>query len=152
MPTDYEERARREREAGRARRREFQEMDLNLRMANERKVRLLLDDVFPAGAPDGLLERVCRIQNLLIRDIVAGARSGRELHDGINRIKNEADQRWVDGFDECARQVRQFGEESGLGEAVIDGLLRNHVGTQDRQRERAEQDRAATRQVEWKRG
>lgn len=133
----------------RARRRHFQEMDQRKRIDGERTVRLLLDEFFPAGAPDGLLERICRIQNLLIKEIVQGEKVTRELHDGINRIANEADQRWVDGFNECAQQVRRFGEELGVSEPVVNSMLRNQVRREET--EQAEKDQAATRQVEWTR-
>lgn len=149
MPTDYAEKARREREASRARRREFQDMDLKLRMDNERSVRLLLDEFFPAGAPDDLLERICRIQNRLIQTIISGEKSGRELHDGINRIKNESDWRWMEGFRECADQVRNHAAELRLAPSVVASLLRNDVRTEENSRE--VRNEAATRQVEWKR-
>jgi hypothetical protein len=149
MPTDYEEEARREREASRARRRRFQEMGQRMRMDSERATRLLLDEFFPAGAPKGLLERICLAQNRLIKDIVGSERVIRELHDGINRIKNESDLRWVDGFNECARQVRAYAEELGVSEPVVNSMLRGHVSMLEA--EQAEKDQAATRKVEWSR-
>lgn len=151
MAAEYEERARQEREASRARRREFQEMDQRLRVNGEREVRLLLDEFFPAGAPEGLLERICQGRNRLVKDIVSLEKACREMHDGINRIKNEADQRWVDGFDECARQVRSHADGLGVSPPVVDSLLRNHTPVQERRREEAERNRAATQQVEWSR-
>jgi len=147
--TDYEERARREREASRARRRHFQEMDQRMRLDGERATRLLLDEFFPAGAPEGLLERLCLGRNRLVKEIVSLEKVVREMHDGINRIKNEADQRWVDGFNECAQQVRTHAAELGLGEPVVDSLLRGQVSMQEA--EQAEKNRAASQQVEWSR-
>lgn len=136
-------------ERQRAQRREFQEMSTRKRMASERATRLLLDEFFPAGAPDGLLERICGVHNGLIGEIVGLERVTRELHDGINRIKNESDLRWVDGFAECARQVREFGTQMGLSRAEIDSLLRNHLAAQ--QTLENAKNREASRQVEWKR-
>lgn len=149
MPTDYEGQARKERAASRARRRRFQEMDQRKRMDGEREVRILLDEFFPAGAPEGLLERICQGQNRLVKEIVGLEKVTEELHDGINRIKNEADLRWVDGFNECARQVRAHAEELGVTEPVVNSLLRNQVRKDEA--EQHEKNRAATRQVEWSR-
>lgn len=136
-------------ERQRAQRREFQEMDQRMRVDNERSVRLILDGFFPAGAPDGLLEQICGVQNRLVKEIVSLEKSTRELHDGIGRIANEADQRWVDGFAECARQVREFGTAMGLSEKVIDSLLRNHLAAQQTLEDAKNQE--ASRQVEWTR-
>jgi hypothetical protein len=133
----------------RAERRRLQELEQRKRMQNEAAVRLVLDSFFPAGVPDELIERICRIQNHLIKEVTLNERVIRELHDGINRIGNEAAQREVNGFDECARQVRTHGEELGLSEKVIDSLLRNHVSRLEA--EKAEKNRAATQQVEWSR-
>lgn len=147
--TDYREQARREREASRARRQHFQEMDERMRLDGERATRLLLDEFFPAGAPEGLLERICTSRNRLVKEIVSLEKVVREMHDGINRIKNEADQRWVDGFNECAQQVRMHAEELGVSEPVVNSLLRNQVRMQEA--EQAEKNQAATQQVEWSR-
>jgi hypothetical protein len=147
--TDYQEQARREREASRARRRHFQEMDQRMRLDGERATRLLLDEFFPAGAPEGLLERLCLGRNRLVKEIVSLEKVVREMHDGINRIKNEADQRWVDGFNECARQVRVHADELGVSESVVNSLLRGQVSMQEA--EQAEKNRAASQQVEWSR-
>jgi hypothetical protein len=147
--TDYQEQARREREASRARRRHFQEMDQRMRLDGERATRLLLDEFFPAGAPEGLLERLCLGQNRLVKEVVSLEKVVREMHDGINRIKNEADQRWMDGFNECARQVRVHADELGVSEPVVNSLLRGQVSMQEA--EQAEKNRAASQQVEWSR-
>lgn len=147
--TDYQEQARREREASRARRRHFQEMDQRMRLDGERATRLLLDEFFPAGAPEGLLERLCLGRNRLVKEIVSLEKVVREMHDGINRIKNEADQRWMDGFNECARQVRVHADELGVSESVVNSLLRGQVSMQEA--EQAEKNRAASQQVEWSR-
>lgn len=136
-------------ERQRAQRREFQEMSQRMRLDNERNIRLILDEFFPAGAPDGLLERVCGVQNLLVKEIVSLEKVTRELHDGIGRIANEADQRWTDGFAECARQVREFGTQMGLARAQIDSLLRNHLAAQQALEDA--KNREASRQVEWTR-
>lgn len=149
MTDDYAERARREREASRARRRHFQEMDQNLRVSAEREVRLLLDEFFPSGAPEGLLERICRAQNRFIKDIVNLEKAVRDMHDGLHSIAEGAAQREVDGFNECARQVRAHAEELGVSEPVVNSLLRNQVARLEA--EQHEKDRAATQQVEWKR-
>lgn len=124
-------------------------MDRRMRVRNEASMREVLDAYHPGGVPDGLAERLCLIANALIKEIVHQERAIRDLHDGINRIKNEADLRWVDGFEECARQVRRFGEEAGLTGDVIDGLLRNHILM--RQRAGEARNEEASRQVEWKR-
>lgn len=147
--TDYQEQARREREADRARRRHFQDMDQRMRLNGERAIRLLLDEFFPAGAPEGLLERLCTGQNRLVKEIVSLEKVVREMHDGINRIKNEADQRWVDGFNECAQQVRAHADELGVSEPVVNSLLRGQISMQEA--EQAEKNRSASQQVEWSR-
>jgi hypothetical protein len=120
-----------------------------MRMENERAVRLVLDEYFPEGVPTDLLERICMIQNSLIREIVTADKVTRELHDGINRIGEEAAQRWVNGFKECADQVRTFAAELNLSQAVVDSLLRNDSSV--RETEAAARDQAATQQVEWSR-
>ena len=123
------------------------ELGRSMRMDNERNVRLVLDKFFPAGIPDGLVEQICRVQNALIREIVQGDKVIRELHDGINRISDEAARREVRGYDLCAEQVRTHADELGLDPEVTDSLLRNHVRM--REAERAERDRMASRKVEW---
>lgn len=133
----------------RAERRRLAEMSQRMRMENERAVRLVLDEYFPEGVPADLLERICMIQNSLIRDIVTADKVTRELHDGINRIGEEAAQRWVNGFKECADQVRTFAAELNLSQAVVDSLLRNDSSV--RETEAAARDQAATQQVEWSR-
>lgn len=133
----------------RAERKRLRELDQRMRLDTERAVRLVLDEHFPAGIPADLLERICMIQNGLIREIVQADKVMRELHDGINRIANEAAQREVDGFNECAGQVRKFGAELGLAQTVIDSLLRNQIRLQEAEQE--EKNRAATQQVEWSR-
>ncbi len=133
----------------RAQRREFQEKDERMRMDNERTVRLILDEFFPAGVPDGLLERICGVQNRLVKEIIGNEKAIRELHDGINRIANEADQRWLGGFAECAGQVQKFGTQMGLSQAVIDSLLRNHIAAQKTLEDA--KNKEASRQVEWTR-
>lgn len=130
-------------------RRRLREMDQRMRLEAERQVRLVLDDHFPAGVPEDLLERICKIQNGLIWKIVQGEKATRELHDGINRISDEAAQREVQGYNLCAEQVRAHAEELGLDNAVTDSLLRNHVSMQEA--DQAERNRAATQQVEWSR-
>lgn len=132
----------------RAERKRAQEESQRVRLENEAKVRAVLDEYHPGGIPDDLVERICRIQNVLIRDLLAAEKARRDLHDGINRIANEADQRWVDGFRECADQVRRFSSELGLADSVVQSLLRNDTREQDK----ASKDAAATRQVEWTRG
>lgn len=132
----------------RAERKRAQEENQRVRLENEAKVRAVLDEYHPGGIPDDLVERICRIQNVLIRDLLAAEKARRDLHDGINRIANEADQRWVDGFRECADQVRRFSSELGLADSVVQSLLRNDTREQDK----ASKDAAATRQVEWTRG
>jgi hypothetical protein len=119
-----------------------------MRIENEAAVRTVLDGYFPAGLPDDLVERICRIQNTLIKDVVSAEKTARELHDGINRIASEADQRFVDGFRECADQVRRHAAAMDLTEPVVKNLLRNDT----REQEKAAKDEAATRQVEWTRG
>jgi hypothetical protein len=136
-------------ERQRAQRREFQEMGQRMRLDNERNIRLILDEFFPAGAPEGLLERICGVQNRLVKEIVGNEKVIRELHDGIGRIANEADLRWTDGFAECARQVREFGTQMGLSRAEIDSLLRNHLAAQQALEDA--KNREASRQVEWTR-
>lgn len=133
----------------RAERRRLREMEQRARMDNEREVRLILDEYYPAGIPEDLLERICGVQNRLIRTISQNEKVIRELHDGINRIADEAAQREVTGFNECASQVRRFGAELGLAPTVIDSLLRNQALIT--QAEQAAKDRAATQQVEWTR-
>jgi hypothetical protein len=136
-------------ERQRAERRRLLELERSMRMDNERAVRLILDEYFPAGIPDDLLERICAVQNRLIKNATQDAKTIREMHDGINRIADEAAQREVDGFNECASQVRRFGAELGLAPTVIDSLLRNQVRGDEA--ERADKNRAATRQVQWSR-
>lgn len=133
----------------RAERRRRLEEEQRARMDNEREVRLILDEYYPAGIPEDLLERICGVQNRLIRTISQNEKVIRELHDGINRIADEAAQREVTGFNECASQVRRFGAELGLPPTVIDSLLRNQALIT--QAEQAAKDRAATQQVEWTR-
>jgi hypothetical protein len=135
-------------EKNRAERRRMQEESQRLRLENEAKVRAVLDEYHPGGIPDDLVERICRIQNVTIRDLLAAEKARRDLHDGINRIANEADQRWVDGFRECANQVRRFAAELGLADYMTASLLRNDTRDQDK----AAKNEAATRQVEWTRG
>lgn len=137
-------------ERSRAERKRLAAMSQRMRIDNERSVRLILDEYFPEGIPADLLERICTIQNGLVREVVSLEKATREMHDGINRIKNEADQRWVDGFNECAQQVRTHAEELGVSEPVVNSLLRNQVRMQEA--EQAEKNRAATQQVEWSRG
>lgn len=139
----------RELRRSRAERQRLVELGRSMRMDNERSIRLVLDKFFPAGAPDGLLEQICRVQNTLIREVVQGDKVIRELRDGINRISDEAAQREVQGYNRCAEQVRAHADELKLGAAVTDSLLRNHVRMQEE--ERAERDRAASRKVEWSR-
>ncbi|AXH66374.1 hypothetical protein SEA_SATIS_225 [Streptomyces phage Satis] len=135
-------------EKNRAERRKIHEESQRRRLENEAKVRAVLDEYHPGGLPDDLVERICLIQNALIRDLLAAERARNDLHDGINRIANEADQRWVDGFRECADQVRRFAAELGLADYVVASLLRNDTRDQDK----AAKNAAATRQVEWTRG
>jgi hypothetical protein len=123
------------------------ELGRSMRMDNERNVRLVLDKFFPAGIPDGLVEQICRVQNALIREVVQGDKVIRELHDGINRISDEAARRETRGYDLCVEQVRTHADELGLDPEVTDSLLRNHVRM--REAERAERDRTASRKVEW---
>jgi len=145
MPDEMDREFRR----SKAERRRLAELGQSMRMENERSVRLILDKHFPGGAPEGLLESICLVQNGLIRQLVQAEKVMRELHDGINRISDEAAQREVAGFDECARQVRAHAEELGVTEPVVNSLLRNHVRMQEA--ERAERNHAASQKVEWSR-
>lgn len=139
-----------------ARKQAARDMDERMRLRTEASMRTVLDGYYPGGIPDDLIERLCLIANALVKEVVHLNGVNRDLHDGINRIANEADLRWVDGFDECARQVRLFGEELGLDTAVIDSLLRNHLLKQKTEREESERQNAldaeASRQVQWSRG
>lgn len=141
---------REEYERQRAERRRLVKLEQDRRVENETAVRLVLDEFYPAGVPDDLLERICLIQNRLIKQRTLDEKTMREMHDGINRIADEASLREVRGFDECARQVREHAGELGLSDQVTDSLLRNHVRRLEA--EKAEKDRAATQQVEWSRG
>lgn len=135
-------------ERSRAESRRLRALDVRMRMENEAAVRTVLDDHLPAGLPDDLVERICRIQNALIKQIVQSEKVTRELHDGINRISDEASQRWVEGFRECADQVRAHAAELGLAPSVVKSLLRND----EREADQQERNRAATQQVQWTRG
>ena len=144
----------REFERRQARERPFRELDELLRVRTGQQIRMALDEHCPEGFPEKLAEQLCRISDALIKDLVLGERRARDLHDGINRIKNEADQRWVNGFAECAEQVRRYGEEAGLGKDVLDGLLAGHLSmlASQKENEKLSRDREASSQVEWSRG
>lgn len=133
----------------RAERKRLQEMDQRKRLANEAAIRLVLDEFYPAGVADELIERICQIQNRLIKETVRNEKIIREMHDGIHLVAEGAAQRWLDGFHECADQVRGYAAELGLAPVVVDSLLRNDARTKETSRE--VKDEAATRQVEWKR-
>lgn len=136
-------------ERSRAERKRLREMDQQKRLKSEKAVRLVLDDHFPGGAPEDLLERICLIQNGLIKEIVLLEKVVREMHDGIHLVAEGAAERWIEGFEECARQVRAYGEELDLPGETIDSLLRNQV--RRKEEEEAAKNRAATQQVEWSR-
>lgn len=134
----------------RAERRRLRELDERSRIQNEAAVRTVLDEYFPAGIPEDLIERVCLIQNELIKEITRNEKTVRELHDGVHRLAEEAAGRWLDGFRACADQVRVFATEMNLSPAVVDSLLRDDHRPAGESRE--ERNEAASQRVQWKRG
>lgn len=134
----------------RAERRRLRALEEDRRIRNEAAVRRVLDEYFPAGIPDDLIQRVCRIQNDLIREMTKNEKVIREMHDGVHRLAEEAAGRWLDGFHACADQVRTHAAEANLSPVVVDSLLRNDQRPAGESRE--ERNEAASRQVAWKRG
>ncbi len=65
---------RREFERQKAERRRIRVLDQAMRLECEAAIRLVLDEYYPAGIPADLVERICLIQNKLIRQITRGAR------------------------------------------------------------------------------
>lgn len=96
----------------------LREMGDRMRMENEAAVRRALEEFYPSGLPEGLVERICQIQNGLIKKIVRGEKVMREMHDGINRIAEESAQRWVDGFETQRERVRLAAAERGMSEEM----------------------------------
>lgn len=96
----------------------LREMGDRMRMENEAAVRRALEEFYPSGLPEGLVERICQIQNGLIKKIVRGEKVMREVHDGINRIAEESAQRWVDGFETQRERVRLAAAERGMSEEM----------------------------------
>lgn len=137
-------------ERQRAERKRLRELDVQMRLESEAAVRALLDEFYPAGVPDELVERICQVQNGLIKRVIRLEGVTRELHDGINRIGDESFQRWMNGFRECADQVRAHAIELKLAPVVVDSLLRNDI--REEKTTRWDKDQAATQQVVWKRG
>jgi len=133
-----------------AERKRLRELEEAERIRAEQSIRTVLDRHHPEGIPADLVEGICGIANRLIRKIALLEKVIREMHDGVHKIAEEAAWRDVAGYKECARQVREHGEELGLSPEVLDSLLRNLVAMEER--ERAERDRAASSQVEWSRG
>lgn len=105
----------RERRLRKARRREIAELERRMREEGERAL---------SGAPDDIAKRVLIGWNSLVRRLVSLEKATRELHDGINRIASEADQRWLDGFSERGSQVKENADKLGLPQEVVDILLR----------------------------
>lgn len=96
----------------------LREMGDRMRMENEAAVRRALEEFYPSGLPEGLVERICQIQNGLIKKIVRNEKVMREMHDGINRIAEESAQRWVDGFETQRERVRLAAAERGMSEEM----------------------------------
>lgn len=96
----------------------LREMGDRMRMENEAAVRRALEEFYPSGLPEGLVERICQIQNGLIKKIVQNEKVMREMHDGINRIAEESAQRWVDGFETQRERVRLAASERGMSEEM----------------------------------
>jgi hypothetical protein len=134
----------------RAERRRLRELEENRRIRSEAAVQAALGEYHPQGIPDGLLQRICGMQNELIRETVQNEKVIREMHDGVHRIAEEAVGRWLDGFRTCADQIRMFADELDLSPAVVNSLLRNDQRPAGESRE--ERNEAASQQVAWKRG
>lgn len=134
----------------RAEHRRLRKLEEDRCVHNEAAVRQVLDEHFPAGIPDDLIQQVCRIQNKLIKEMTQNEKVIREMHDGIHRLAEEAAGRWVDGFRTCADQIRAFAAELNLSPAMVDSLLRNDQRSPGESRE--ERNEAASQQVAWKRG
>lgn len=133
----------------RAERRRLRELDDRLRIQTEAAIRTVLDEYHQAGIPDDLIERICLIQNGLIKQVVSREKVIREMHDGVHRLAEEAAGRWMDGFQSYADQVRTHAAELNLSSAVVDSLLRNDPRQSEESRE--ERNEAASQQVAWKR-
>lgn len=114
----------------RAERLRLREMSERLRMRNEAAVRLALEEFYPSGLPDGLVERICQIQNGLIKEIVRDSKVIREMHDGINRVAEESAQRWLDGFETQRERVRLAASERGMSDELTAELTDGNMNVE----------------------
>lgn len=134
----------------RAERRRLHELRERMHKESETAIRTVLDEHCPSGIPEGLVRRLCLIQNELILEITENEKAIRVIHDGIHRLTEEAAGKWLDGFYACADQVRTHAAEANLPPDLVDSLLRNdqrHFSTA-----REERNAAASKQVQWTRG
>lgn len=134
----------------RAERRRLRGLEELKQRESEDAVRAALAEYYPDGIPEGLMQRICLIQNRLIKEISQNEKVIREMHDGVHRLAEEVAERWMDGFHTHADQVRIHAAELNLHPDIVDSLLRNDSRRGDESRE--ERNEAASRQVKWKRG
>lgn len=111
------------RKARRAERRRIEEIKGVRSEHTDGRVREVLNRYFPGGTPSGFLVALQRTSQPLIEEIGRLEGTVKELHDGINRISDEAAQRWVDGFNECEQKVRARAAEAGLAPEQIEAIL-----------------------------